>query len=80
MVLKANSITATESTTGNHGKTEPKAFEVSWIPALDDAVGSYTPVMMITRAVMVQTTTVSINGSSRATTPSLIGSLVFAAE
>ena len=36
--------------------------------------------MMTTKAVMVQTTTVSMNGSSRATIPSLIGSSVLAAE
>src|SRR5690606_1689310 len=38
------------------------------------------PVMMITSAVMVQITTVSMNGSHRATRPSVIGSLVLTAE
>ena len=38
------------------------------------------PAIMITSPVMVQTSTVSMNGSSRATIPSLTGSSVFAAE
>ena len=37
------------------------------------------PVMMITRPVMVQITRVSMNGSTRATTPSETGSSVLAA-
>ena len=36
--------------------------------------------MMITKAVIVQITTVSMNGSSSATMPSLTGSSVLAAE
>ena len=40
----------------------------------------HMPEITMTRAVMVQTTTVSINGSSNATIPSLTGSSVFAAE
>ena len=39
-----------------------------------------TPVVIITRAVMVQITTVSINGSSKETMPSVAGSLVLTAE
>ena len=40
----------------------------------------YAPVIIITKAVIVQTTMVSINGSRRATTPSCTGSELFAAE
>ena len=39
-----------------------------------------TPVVIITRAVIVQITTVSINGSSKETIPSVTGSLVLTAE
>ena len=39
-----------------------------------------TPVVIITRAVMVQITTVSINGSSKETIPSVAGSFVLTAE
>src|SRR5690606_15167461 len=84
MVEKANKITAIVSTYGNHGKTDSKAFEVVNTPS--EALTPYSIILpsplqtIITRAVMVQTITVSINGSNRATKPSDAGYLVFTAE
>ena len=78
MVDNANKITATKSILGNQGITEAKALEVKDTPSV--AVGSIEPVMMITKAVMVHTTTVSMKGSNKATIPSLMGSSVRAAE
>ena len=64
---------------GNHGITLLMAEEVSaplWLFLMKSAFdGSrYAPVIIITSAVIVQTTIVSINGSSKATTPSSTGS------
>ena len=65
--------------------TLPIAAEVSAPPWLFVIIwafkGSrYAPVIMITRAVIVQTTIVSINGSSKATVPSSTGWETLAAE
>src|SRR5690606_35245956 len=84
MVEKANRITATVSTYGNHGNTDAKAFEVATTPS--EVLTPYSIILpsplqiIITRAVMVQTTTVSINGSSKATKPSDAGYFVLTAE
>ena len=79
MVLKAKRIAVSESTTGNHGKTLAKAKEVISMPL--PASGLFqAPVTTITRAVMLQITTVSMKGSSSETKPSRTGSIVEAAE
>ena len=78
-MLKAKSSAITVRTFGNQGKTVANAEAVIVIPV--PAVGSFqTPVTTITSAVVVQTMTVSMKGSSSATRPSLIGSCVRAAE
>jgi hypothetical protein len=55
------------------GKADSIAFNVNLTPSA--SVVCQTPVSMITRAVKVQTTMVSINGPSIAIKPSRIGSL-----
>ena len=80
MVENANSTTAMVSTHGNQEKADSNAEEVSCTPALGSTDGSQVPVIMITNAVMVHTTTVSMNGSYSATKPSVTGRLVCTAE
>ena len=72
--------TATKANTyGNQGSTEPKASEVSRAPSIP-SWPEETPVIIITRAVIVHITTVSIKGSKRETIPSVEGSSVLTAE
>src|SRR3990167_6223066 len=85
MVEKANSTTASASTYGNQLTALPKATEVRPTPVAPPACAvrppaSTWPVMMITRAVMVQITTVSMKGSSSAAKPCDTGWLVCTAE
>ena len=77
-------MTAMVKMYGKKESTDPKAAEVASTPS-----GDLTPysmiepspfVMIITSAVIVHTTTVSINGSSKATKPSDAGKFVFTAE
>ena len=57
------------------------AAEVIATPSASPAkLGSAIVEVVMTKAVMVQITIVSINGSSIATTPSVTGSSVFTAE
>src|SRR5690606_25697851 len=79
MVENANSSTDTTSRYGNHASTEAYAIDVSCTPSPTPST-VYMPVITITRAVMVQMTTVSMNGSQSATRPSAAGSLVRDAE
>ena len=79
MVEKANRKIAITKTNENHGKTEPNAADVNSDPSNPEVPSAY-PVNTNTNAVMVQTNTVSTNGSNNATTPSLTGSLVLEAE
>src|SRR5690554_8187360 len=79
MVEKANKKMATMSTQVNQGKISPNAAEVSSDPSRPRGLVS-NPVKINTKAVMVQTTTVSMNGSSKETTPSLTGYFVREAE
>ena len=69
-----------DSGIGDQDRVLAKARVVSSMPLtpLPASAGSYT-VVMITNAVRVQITTVSMNGSSRATKPSLTGAAVRAA-
>ena len=71
----------TASGVGAHATVEANARLVSSMPLTSPCAkaGSYTVVTM-TSAVMVQITTVSMNGSSNATNPSLTGSGVRAVE
>src|SRR5690554_5295173 len=78
MVEKANKKIATTKTNENQGNTLLKAAEVSSVPSKEE-VPSANPVNTSTKAVIVQTTTVSTNGSNNATTPSLTGSDAFVA-
>src|SRR5664279_2258102 len=89
-VEKANSATATASTYGNHDTTLAKASEVSTTPSglavrPDETAARASShdcgrAITIVSAVMVHTTTVSTNGSSMATKPSVIGRRVLTAE
>ena len=74
MVENANNTTASVKIYGKNDRTEPNAAEVATTPS-----GDLTPysiidpsplVTIITKAVIVHTTTVSINGSKSATRPS----------
>src|SRR5690606_2541095 len=92
MVDTANSTTAIVRMYGNHGSTVPNASDVIVTPcSLSGASPPANTValvsshicglaMTIVSAVMVQTTTVSMNGSSSATRPSVDGFFVFTAE
>ena len=81
MVEKANSNAAKARGIGNHENSRSNAAEVIATPwALPAKPGSATWAVPITRAVMVQITIVSINGSSRETIPSVTGSSVLTAE
>ena len=72
-MLNANRTTATVRTYGNHEITDSKAPEVKRIACasfkLEFSAVTF-PVIIKTKAVIVQTTTVSIKGSSNATKPS----------
>ena len=78
---KANSTAIKESGIVDQLSVLPKALDASSMPCipLSARLGSYT-VVIITRAVSVQITTVSINGSIKPTNPSVAGSLVRTAE
>ena len=85
IVENANKKTAADKTYGNHEMTLPMAAEVRappWFEAMNSALfgSEYAPVRMMTKAVMVHTTIVSMKGSSRATIPSSTGCETFAAE
>ena len=73
MEENANKITATVNTYGNQEMPLSKALEVRMAPCskLTGFPAVICPVMINAKAVIVQTTTVSIKGSSRATKPSL---------
>ena len=58
----------------------PGVLYISTIPSFTTASTFQVPVITRTKAVIVQTTTVSVNGSSNATSPSLAGFFVFTAE
>ncbi len=73
MVEKANNTAATVNTYGNHEMAEPNAAEVNAIPWPVIGASGIIPATPITNAVMVQTTTVSINGSYKTTNPSVTG-------
>lgn len=68
MVEKAKRNTAAANTYGNQEITLAKASEVNCAPAIPSI--SCFPVKINTKAVSVQTTTVSIKGSNNATNPS----------
>jgi len=72
---------------GNQLTTEPNPADVITAPALFAIASSnrgvpprYTPVIITTNAVSVQTITVSTKGSYSETRPCLIGYLTFAGE
>nr|GGH94470.1 hypothetical protein GCM10011355_08730 [Aquisalinus luteolus] len=74
---KANRKTAIASTTGNHPLTDSNARDVIAISLSPDC---QAPETTIASAVALQTTTVSIKGSSRPSRPSEAGSRVLATE
>ena len=76
MVVVANSTTPRVTTSSPPGKAEPKADAVKLAP---DTPDSSTPVNIITKPVIVQTTSVSIKVPSIATRPCSTGSFVLAA-
>ena len=85
----ANKIIAIVKTNGNHGmasanaievKTAPSTFSPSIITSLPYSNIPPLLYIIITRAVIVQITTVSIKGSNNATTPSEAAYFVFTAE
>ena len=81
MVEKANRTPAKASGIGNQEIWRSNAAEVMAMPLASPAkFGSATADVPITRAVIVQITMVSMNGSSSDTMPSVIGSLVRTAE
>ena len=78
MVENAKRITATARINGNQLMVFSNAAEVTATP--DRLVSAYVPDITMTKAVVVHTKTVSMNGSRRATMPSLAACFVFTAE
>ena len=77
MVENANIMATKDRGTGAHEKFSAKADEVNSMPDMPLLISaSVGRVITNTKPVSVQITTVSINGSSKATKPSLNGSSV----
>ncbi|MPN35502.1 hypothetical protein SDC9_183000 [bioreactor metagenome] len=78
-VVYAKSIMVGSKRYGNHGETVANAAVVSSVPFRLSGL-AYKPDVIITKAVIVQITTVSIKGSSSATYPSVTGCCVLTVE